>query len=138
MRHSALAKRVLIPSGRARRGPPSPTSVGTLRSGSRTLGTRNLAETWANPGIRPETRAQVIHAVHERIEVRGLDFAGVKVTPEAYAHGLALALPERVSRVRAGLACPRGLDGQLATTRTVRTPILRRNNGYWPQEFHDD
>ena len=99
---------------------------------------RNLAETWANPGIRPETRAQVIHAVYERIEVRGLDFAGVKLTPEAYAHGLALALPERVSRVRAGLACPRGLDGQLATTRTVRTPILRRNNGYWPQEFHDD
>ena len=33
---------------------------------------RNLAETWANPGIRPETRAQVIHAVYERIEVRGL------------------------------------------------------------------
>ena len=70
---------------------------------------RNLAETWANPGIRPETRAQVIHAVYERIEVRGLDFAEVKLTPEAYAHGLALALPERVSRVRAGLACPRGL-----------------------------
>ena len=37
---------------------------------------RNLAETWANPGIRPETRAQVIHAVYERIEVRGLEFAG--------------------------------------------------------------
>ncbi|MGI8871991.1 MAG: hypothetical protein ACR2KI_05240 [Candidatus Limnocylindria bacterium] len=44
---------------------------------------RNLAETWANPGIRPETRAQVIHAVYERIEVRGLDFAEVKLTPEA-------------------------------------------------------
>ena len=29
-------------------------------------------ETWANPDIRPETRAQVIHAVYERIEVRGL------------------------------------------------------------------
>ena len=70
----------------------------------------NLAETWANPGIRPETRAQVIHAVYERIEVRGLDFAEVKLTPEAYAHGLALALPERVSRARAGLACPRGLE----------------------------
>jgi len=35
----------------------------------------------------------VIHAVYERIEVRGLDFAEVKLTPEAYAHGLALALP---------------------------------------------
>ena len=42
---------------------------------------RNLAETWANPGIHPETRAQVIHAVYERIEVRGLDFAEVKLRP---------------------------------------------------------
>ncbi len=52
--------------------------------------------------------------------------------PEAYAHGLALALPERVSRVRAGLACPRGLRH----AKSVLVPIHARDE--WESAAGED
>jgi hypothetical protein len=42
----------------------------------------------------------VIHAVYERIVIEGPRFVGLRLTPAAYAHGLALALPEKVEMAR--------------------------------------
>ena len=36
-----------------------------------------------------------MHAIYERITVAGPEIVGVRLTQAAYAHGLALALPER-------------------------------------------
>ena len=46
-----------------------------------------------------------MHAIYERITVAGPEIVGVRLTPSAYAHGLALALPEKVE-----LARPTGLE----------------------------
>ena len=53
--------------------------------------------------MHPSRSADLIHAVYERIEVAGPGFVGADLTPEAYAHGLALALPETVMASPAGL-----------------------------------
>jgi hypothetical protein len=37
-----------------------------------------------------------MHAIYERIVVAGPEIVGVRLTSAAYAHGLALALPEKV------------------------------------------
>ena len=55
---------------------------------------RALPETWAR--ATPEGRAELLHSIYERIVVRGPEFVGARLTPEAYSLGLALALPERV------------------------------------------
>ena len=36
-----------------------------------------------------------MHAIYERITVAGPEIVGIRLTAAAYAHGLALALPER-------------------------------------------
>ena len=41
-------------------------------------------------------RAELIAGVYERITVSGGDFVRARLTPDAYSHGLALALPEHV------------------------------------------
>lgn len=62
-----------VASVRREQAAAPPARAGAAAPADRALAClRNLAETWANPGIHPETRAQVIHAVYERIEVRGL------------------------------------------------------------------
>jgi hypothetical protein len=38
----------------------------------------------------------MIQSPYEKIVVRGDEFVSVRLTPEAYAHGLAFALPEEV------------------------------------------
>jgi hypothetical protein len=38
----------------------------------------------------------VIHAIYERIVIEGPRFVGLRLTPAAYRHGLALALPDAV------------------------------------------
>jgi hypothetical protein len=43
-------------------------------------------------------KAELVHGIYERIEVNGPTFVGVTLTPNAYAAGLALSLPESVSR----------------------------------------
>lgn len=55
---------------------------------------RALPETWAK--ATPSGRAELLHSIYERIIVRGPEFIGARLTPEAYSLGLALALPERV------------------------------------------
>ena len=55
---------------------------------------RTFAACWAK--AKPPTRATIIQLVYEEIVVRGEEFVSVRLTPEAYAHGLALALPAEV------------------------------------------
>ena len=54
-----------------------------------------LAETWQNTDL-VEEKSDVIHAVYERIVIEGPRFVGLRLTPAAYRHGLALALPDAV------------------------------------------
>ena len=53
----------------------------------------------------PKEKADLVHAIYERITVAGPEIVGVRLTAAAYAHGLALALPEEVVMAR-----PAGLE----------------------------
>ncbi len=44
----------------------------------------------------PEEKADLLHAICERILVAGPEIVRVRLTAAAYAQGLALALPEKV------------------------------------------
>jgi hypothetical protein len=44
----------------------------------------------------PAERSDLVHAVYERITVAGPEFVSARLTPAAYQHGLALALPQVV------------------------------------------
>jgi hypothetical protein len=61
----------------------------------------------------------VLHAIHDRITVARRKIVSVRLTPSAYAHGPALALPEKVA-----LARPTGV-GRGITTYTI--PIEGRD-----------
>ena len=50
------------------------------------------------------------HAIYDRITVAGRRIVSVRLTPSAYAHGFALALPEKVAVAR-----PTGVGCALAT-----------------------
>jgi len=50
-----------------------------------------------------------MHAIYERIVVEGPRFVSVRLTPAAFRHGLALALPDAV------VARPTGVGRALAT-----------------------
>jgi hypothetical protein len=67
-----------------------------------------LGETWASADV-PEARADLLHAIYERVVVAGRRFVEVRLTPAAYKHGLALALPDAV------MARPEGVGRALAT-----------------------
>ena len=56
---------------------------------------RALGETWRSADV-PEAKADLIHAIYERIVVAGREFVSARLTPAAYAHGLAIVLPEVV------------------------------------------
>ena len=64
---------------------------------------RDLPRLWADAGEKE--RADLLHAIYQRVEVRGAAFVGVTLTPAAEAHGLALALPETIA-----LARPAGIE----------------------------
>jgi len=57
-----------------------------------------------------------MHAIYERIVIAGPEIVGVRLTPAAYAHGLALALPEKVAMAR-----PTGVER--ADAINIRIPI---------------
>ena len=70
---------------------------------------RALPKTWAE--ATPAGRAGLLHSIYERMVVRGADFVSVRLTPEAYSMGLALALPERVQAAEKWvLARPTGFE----------------------------
>jgi hypothetical protein len=61
----------------------------------------------------PEEKADLLHAIYERIVIVGPQIVRVRLTSAAYAHGLALALPEKVEMAR-----PTGV-GRAITTYTL-------------------
>jgi DNA invertase Pin-like site-specific DNA recombinase len=70
---------------------------------------RALPETWAM--ATPDGRAELLNAIYERIVVRGPEFVSARLTPDAYAMGLALALPEHVRPAQEWvLARPTGFE----------------------------
>ena len=70
-----------------------------VRAGRAVEWLRVLAETWTLADV-PEAKAELLHAIYERIVVAGRRIASVRLTPTAYANGLALALPEKVAMAR--------------------------------------
>jgi hypothetical protein len=60
-----------------------------------------LGETLQSADV-PEAKADLIHAIYERIVVVGPEFVRAYLTPAAYAHGLAALLPEVVMASPAG------------------------------------
>jgi len=66
----------------------------------------------------PAERRALAHAIYERIEVRGREFAGAHLTPDALALGLHHALPRSVGLV--------SREGDRITRSTVRIPVEGR------------
>jgi hypothetical protein len=62
----------------------------------------------------------VLHAIYDRITVAGPEIVGVRLTQAAYAHGLALALPEKVE-----LARPTGVKPTRTQSGLKSIPILQ-------------
>jgi len=62
------------------------------------------------------TMRDLMHAIYDRITVAGPVIVGVRLTQAAYAHGLALALPEEVEMAR-----PTGV--KRADAMNIRIPI---------------
>jgi len=56
---------------------------------------RVLGTTWRDADV-PEAKAELLHAIYERITVAGPMITSARLTPSAYAHGLALVLPQVV------------------------------------------
>ena len=71
-------------------GLPGHRAVEWLRALSESLQTADV----------PKEKADLMHAIYERITVAGPEIVGVRLTAAAYAHGLALALPEKVVMAR--------------------------------------
>ena len=65
---------------------------------------RALGESYQVAHVHKE-KEELMHAIYERITVAGPEIVGVGLTQAAYAHGLALALPEKVEMAR-----PTGLE----------------------------
>jgi len=59
---------------------------------------------------KSKEKADVLHAIYDRITVAGPEIVGVRLTQAAYAHGLALALPTKVE-----LARPTGVGRAIPT-----------------------
>jgi hypothetical protein len=68
---------------------------------------RVLADTWVNADV-PEARADLLHAIYDRIVVVGRSIVAARLTPAAYSNGLALALPQVVMSRLKTMARPEG------------------------------
>jgi hypothetical protein len=62
---------------------------------------RALGKTWRDADV-PEEKAELLHAIYERIVIAGPTFVSARLTSAAYAHGLSLALPQVVMASPAG------------------------------------
>ena len=54
-----------------------------------------LSDTWQAADVQDE-KAELLHAIYDRIVVKGEEIVSARLTPEAQAHGMALALPQVV------------------------------------------
>jgi hypothetical protein len=86
----ATSRFVLVPLAAldrsARPGIPAARAVEWLRS---------LSETWGAADVQEE-KAELLHAIYERIVVAGERIVSARLTLEAMAHGMVLALPQVV------------------------------------------
>src|SRR6185295_12255027 len=84
-----------------RLAPPATGSSGCVTGGS------SPTSAWRTCRLPHDgqEKADLMHAIYDRITVAGPEIVGVRLTQAAYAHGLALALPEKVE-----LARPTGLE----------------------------
>jgi hypothetical protein len=97
----------------------APPAVGADKPGHRAVEwLRAIGESFQAADV-PKEKADLIHAIYNRITVADPEIVGVRLTTAAYAHGLALALPEGVV-----LARPTGVGRALAT---YSIPIEGRN-----------
>jgi hypothetical protein len=71
----------------ARPGIPATRAVEWLRA---------LSETWGAADGVLEEKADLLHAIYDRIVVAGDTIVSARLTPDAQAHGMALALPQVV------------------------------------------
>ncbi len=122
-------------------------TAGLERAADRELGAsravawlRAFAEAWQHADV-PEAKAELIHAIYERVVVAGRRFVEVRLTPAAYKHGLALALPDACYGAPGGIRTPdtrfrrpmlwstelraRG-PGMIPGARVVRWTLVRR------------
>ncbi len=67
---------------------------------------RALAGTWLQADV-PAAKAELLHAIYDRIVVAGRQIVSARLTPSAYEHGLALALPDEV---QVAMARPAGFE----------------------------
>ncbi len=65
---------------------------------------QELSATWRTAEV-PAEKAALLHAIYDQITVAGRKIVSVRLTPSAYAHGFALALPDMVTVAR-----PAGLE----------------------------
>jgi len=79
---------------------------------------RALGESFQTADV-PKEKADLMHAIYDRIAVAGPEIVGVRLTAAAYARGLALALPEK-----AAMARPTGFGYAITT---CRIPIEGRD-----------
>jgi hypothetical protein len=101
--------------------PDSPPSTARRTAASRQSAIewlRSLAGTWQRAEV-PEVKADLVHAVYERIVVASRRIVSARLTPSAYQHGLTLALSEK-----AGMASPAGFGHALTAQ---RIPIKGRD-----------
>jgi hypothetical protein len=119
------ARRLSIPEELGKEGDPSlGNRLRKIMRGhspeSKALGGPRPTSPAANSGAadpeKSKEKAGVLHAIYDRITVAGPEIVGVRLTQAAYAHGLALALPEKVA-----LARPTGVERAEATC--ARIPI---------------
>jgi hypothetical protein len=54
-----------------------------------------LSETWQAADVE-EAKSELLHAIYARIVVKAEEIVSARLTPEAMAHGMALALPQVV------------------------------------------
>ena len=72
----------------------------------------NLGALWRKAS--PAERAELVASVYSEIRVRGREIIAARLTPDAYANGLALALPEMGNIPEWVLARPTGVGRALA------------------------
>ena len=56
---------------------------------------RVLSDSWVNADVR-EAKADLLHAIYDRIVIKGRSIVAARLTPAAYSSDLALALPQVV------------------------------------------
>jgi len=90
MRHKVLREQRDAIAERTAPGLPGHRAVEWLRA---------IGEAMQNADVAKE-KSDLMHAIYERITVAGPEIVRVRLIQAAYAHGLALALPEKVEMAR--------------------------------------